>query len=272
MRLRSVFFWALVVFLMAQSGCDVPTDADSKTGTQTTNVAGTVVRSDNLAAIAGAIVFDTGGLARDTSETDGSFLLKYDISSRFIGKVMGSRPGFGNDTVNITLDPGRDTTITLRLRADSTSPIGGGQVSQAASIVLFGITEQNIAIRGSGLNETAILTFEVRDSSGTPLGSSNKTTVNFSILGGPGGGEYVFPVSQETDLLTGRVTTRITSGTKAGILQVYARTTVGGQVVQSSPVRLTISGGLPVQERFTISREKANMAGGVIAGLRTRIS
>ncbi|HEY4613253.1 MAG TPA: Ig-like domain-containing protein, partial [Bacteroidota bacterium] len=189
-----------------------------------------------------------------------------------VGKVVASRFGFGNDTVNVTLDPGRDTTITLRVRADSTSPISGGTVSKAASIILLTVSEQNIAIRGSGLNETSFLTFEARDSSGNPLGTTNRVVVNFSIQGGPGGGEYVFPVSQETDPTTGKATTRVTSGTRAGILQVYATTVVNGVTLRSSPVRLTVSGGLPVQQRFSISREKSNIAGGVLDGLRAKIN
>jgi hypothetical protein len=274
MKLRNVLALGVVLLVLAQSGCDAPTEPETKTsGGTTTNLRGTVIRNDNLSTVAGAIVLDLSGLARDTSKSDGTFLLKYTLSSRYVGKVIASRSGFGNDTANVILDPGHDTTITLRVRADSSSPIvGTTKPSLAANIVLKGITDQNVAVRGSGLNETSILTFEVRDSSGTPVGPNNKVTVNFTIQGGPGGGEYVFPVSQETDPITGTATTRVTSGTKAGIIQVYAATTVAGLTLRSSPVRLTVSGGLPVQERLTIAREKTNIAGGVIAGLHNKIS
>ncbi len=271
MKLRHVLAYGILALMVAQSGCDLPPEPDTKTGVVATNIRGTVVRNDNLSPLANAIVFDQGGLATDTSKADGSFLLKFNLSQRYVSKIVARRIGFGNDTVNVSLDPGRDTTITLKLKADTSSPITGGKTSLAASIVFLSSTDQNIAIRGSGLNETAFITFEVRDSSGAPLGPSNKVTVNFSILGGPGGGEYVFPVSQETDPLTGRITTQVTSGTKAGIIQVYASARVGTKTILSSPVRLTISGGLPVQERFTITREKANLAGGLVAGLRTKI-
>ncbi|MBI3787281.1 MAG: hypothetical protein HY276_03400, partial [Ignavibacteriales bacterium] len=199
-----------------------------------TKVTGSVLRNDNLAPVANAIVYDLGGLAKDTSKADGSFLLKYQVTSRYVGKVVASRVGFGNDTVNVTLNPGVDTTITLRVKADSLSPIGGISSGKAANIVLVASSGENIAIRGTGSNETAVLTFEIRDSLGVTVGGTNKVRVNFSILGGPGGGEYIFPPSADTDPLTGRVTTRVSSGTKAGVLQVYASAVpVAGVTIKS---------------------------------------
>lgn len=274
MTMRMILRWGILTALLFLVSCQNPEGpSDNLAPTTPTQVKGSVLRNDNLAPVANAIVYDLGGLAKDTSKTDGSFLLKYQITSRYIGKVVASRVGFGNDTVNVILNPGIDTTITLRVKADSSSPIGGISSGKAANIVLVGSSGDNIAIRGTGANETAILTFEVRDSLGVTVGGTNKVRVNFSILGGPGGGEYIFPPSADTDPLTGRVTTRISSGTKAGVLQVYASATpVTGVTIKSSPVRLTISGGLPIAERFSISREKANIAGGVFDGLRSKIS
>ncbi|MBI3585568.1 MAG: Ig-like domain-containing protein [Ignavibacteriales bacterium] len=266
--------WGIFSALLLLVSCQNPEGpSDNQPTTTPTQVKGSVLRNDNLAPVANAIVYDLGGLAKDTSKTDGSFLLKYQLTSRYIGKVVASRVGFGNDTVNVVLNPGVDTTITLRVKADSSSPIGGISSGKAANIVLVGTSGENISIRGTGANETAILTFEVRDSLGVTVGGTNKVRVNFSILGGPGGGEYIFPPSADTDPLTGRVTTRVSSGTKAGVLQVYASATpVTGVTIKSSPIRLTISGGLPIAERFSISREKANIAGGVFDGLRAKIS
>lgn len=274
MTIRMILRWGIFSALLLLVSCQNPEEpTDNVVVTTLTKVSGSVLRNDNLAPVANAIVYDLGGLAKDTSKPDGSFLLKYQITSRYVGKVAASRVGFGNDTVNVTLNPGVDTTITLRLKADSSSPIGGISSGKAANIVLVGSSGENIAIRGTGANETAVLTFEVRDSLGVTVGGTNKLKVNFAILGGPGGGEYVFPPSAETDPLTGRVTTRVSSGTKAGVLQVYASATpVAGVTIKSSPVRLTISGGLPIAERFSISREKANIAGGVFDGLRSKIT
>ncbi len=269
MKLQAMLLWGAISLLALQSACQTPVEPEDQKPVET-KVSGTVIRSDNLTPVAGTIVSDINGLARDTSKADGSFTLRYQLTAAYVGKVIATRGGFGNDTVNVSLTPGRDTTITLKLKADAASPGTGG--TRAASIVLVGATETNISIRGSGGNETATLTFEVRDSLGLPVGATNKAVVNFVLQGGPGGGEYIFPVSAETDPLTGRVTTRVTSGTRAGVLQVVATAPVGQISVRSSPVRVTISGGLPVQQRFTISVERLNVPGGVIAGFRNRIT
>jgi len=272
MNIRVLLLWGIVTILMLQSGCQNATEPVEQPGTGTlTTVNGTVLRDDNLTAVPNAIVYDLGGLARDTSKNDGSFALKFQLTAHLAGKVVASRVGFGNDTVDFAINPGVDTTIVLRLKADSTSPITTTISGKAASIFLAGATNNNIGIRGTGSNETAQLTFEVRDSIGVPVSGSNKVNVNFAILGGPEGGEFVFPVSQVSDALTGRVSTRVTSGTKAGVLQVFASAIVDGHVIKSSPVRITISGGLPIQDRFSISRTKANIAGLLYDNLRDQI-
>ena len=272
MNIRALLMWGTVAILLLQFGCQNVTEPVEQQGNGTlTTISGTVLRNDLLTAVPNAIVYDLGGLARDTSANDGSFSLQFLLSAHLSGKIVGSRVGFGNDTVNFAVDPGVDTSVVLYLRADSTSPITSTISGKAASIFLVGATDNNIGIRGTGSNETAQLTFEVRDSIGVPVSGDNKVNVNFSILGGPEGGEYVFPISQVSDALTGRVSTRVTSGTKAGVLQVFASAVVDGQIIKSSPVRITISGGLPIQEGFSISRTKANIAGLIYDNLRDRI-
>ncbi|MBM4160213.1 MAG: hypothetical protein FJ217_03845 [Ignavibacteria bacterium] len=272
MNIRTLLLWGIISILLLYSACQSPTEPEeSQVTPASTLVKGTVLRSDNLNPIPDAFVYDLGGLAKDTSKKDGSFALGFKLTTRYVSKVVGTRVGFGNDTVNIVVNPGVDTSIVLRLKADSLSPITTSLSGKAASIFLIGVTAQNIGIRGTGSNETAQLTFEVRDSVGVPVTGSNKINVNFSILGGPGGGEFIFPVSLVSDPVTGRASTRLTSGTKAGVVQVFASAVVDGRLIKSSPVRITIAGGLPVQERFSLSRQFANIAGGLYDNLRNRI-
>jgi hypothetical protein len=275
MNVRTILLWGIIIVLMLLSGCTNASAPDQSQITPIpTKVSGVVIRNDNLTPIANALVFDIAGLARDTSKSDGKFGMVYQLLAQTKTTIVGSRSGFGNDTAFVTLNPGVDTTITLRLKADSSSPSGPVSSGKAANIVLIASSGENISIRGTGSNETALLTFEVRDSLGIPIGGSNKLTVNFSILGGPGGGEYVFPPSATTDALTGRVSTRVNSGTKAGVLQVFATATVTGVplvTIKSSPVKITISGGLPVADHFSVSRKPLNIAGGVYDNLRAQI-
>jgi hypothetical protein len=274
MNVRTILLWGIIAVLTLLLSCQNPTGPESQVTSIPTSVRGMVMRSDNLAPITNAIIYDIGGLARDTSKTDGTFRLVYQLLAQTKTRIIGSRAGFGNDTAAVTLNPGVDTTLTLRLKADSTSPSGAVSSGKAANIVLVASSSDNISIRGTGSNETALLQFEVRDSLGIPIAGVNKLTINFSILGGPGGGEYVFPVSAETDPLTGRVTTRISSGTKAGVLQLLATATVPVTpplTIKSSPIRITISGGLPDDSHFSISRKPLNIAGGVYDNLRAQI-
>ena len=274
MNVRTILLWGILALLTLVISCQNPTGPENQVNSIPTSVRGMVMRSDNLAPITNAIVYDVGGLARDTSHSDGSFRLIYQLLGQTRTRIVGSRAGFGNDTAAVTLNPGVDTTITLTLRADSSSPSGAVSTGKGANIVLVASSAENISIRGTGSNETALLQFEVRDSLGIPIAGVNKLTVNFSILGGPGGGEYVFPVSAETDPLTGRVTTRISSGTKAGVLQLLATATVPGTpplTIKSSPIKITISGGLPDESHFSISRKPLNIAGGVYDNLRAQI-
>jgi hypothetical protein len=274
MNVRTILLWGVIAVLTLLLSCQNPTGPETQVTAIPTSVRGMVIRNDNLAPITNAIVYDIGGLARDTSRSDGTFRLVYQLLSQTKTTIIGSRGGFGNDTATVTLNPGVDTTLVLRLRADSTSPTGQVSSGKAANIVLVASSSDNISIRGTGSNETALLQFEVRDSLGLPIAGVNKLTINFSILGGPGGGEYVFPASAETDPLTGRVTTRVSSGTKAGVLQLYASVIVPGTPplsIKSSPIRITISGGLPDENHFSISRKPLNIAGGVYDNLRAQI-
>lgn len=273
MNVRTLVLWGILGLLLFQPACQNPTEPDLTVTPLTTNVRGSVLRNDNLAPVPNAIVYDLGGLARDTSKSDGSFRLAYQLLSQTKTRIVATRAGFGNDTAAVTLNPGIDTTIALRVRADSTSPSGTTSSNGAANIVLISMSTDNISIRGTGANETTVLLFEVRDSLGVPIGGANKLKVDFKISAGPEGEEYVFPTSGETDVLTGRVGTRVTAGKKAGVLQVIASGTVPGttKVIKSSPVKITISGGLPVAERFSLSRRPLNIAGGVYDNLRASV-
>ncbi len=142
-----------------------------------------------------------------------------------------------------------------------TIPVSG----KPASVILTGLTSNTISVHGTGRNETAILTFLVRDQSGRAL-AQDSATVEFEFIG-PNGGAIVFPTSAKTDA-QGRVQTAITSGSIAGVVQLVASVDTGGGIpVSSTPVPITIAGGLPDQNHFTIAVEKLNIPGLVTAGV-----
>lgn len=265
MRLARFILWSGIVVLLVQSSCKSPTEPTTGVFLDT-HVRGRVTRSDGLGGEPGVTVRDlTLSSVSSTTDSSGNFDLLYSIDERLVTSILAIKSGFvnhANDTIAVTIDPGVDVTgAALVLGVDSSSPPPGTtSTGIAASIVLIGSGVTNLSIKGTGSNETTVLTFEVRDSLGFPISSANQVTVTFQILGGPGGGEYVNPTSAPTDG-KGRVTTRVSSGTRTGVLQVYAY--ARNDSVSASPVRVTISGGFPDPNHITLQHEKVNVAAGV---------
>jgi hypothetical protein len=108
-----------------------------------------------------------------------------------------------------------------------------------------------ISVKGTGATETSTMNFVVKDSLGNPISLSKATTVLFSIIGGPNGGEFVSPTSAITDA-NGKVTTTVNAGTKAGVMQVVATTIINNTTITSAPVALTIASGLADPAHFTV--------------------
>ncbi|MDI6839944.1 MAG: invasin domain 3-containing protein [bacterium] len=123
-----------------------------------------------------------------------------------------------------------------------------------ASVVVYWIDYTSIYVHGTGSNETSTIIFQVRDREGNPV--SGIKTVDFAIVGGPGGGEYLWPTSASTESLA-LVTTHLNSGTISGPVRIVA--SVQGTSISSSPVRIVILGGPPVQEHFSLATEKRNL-------------
>ncbi len=151
--------------------------------------------------------------------------------------------------------------------------ISGGTGTGAAAAIAFIEESLNaISVREVGGDETSLLTFEVRDSLGVPVDAQHQANVTFFIQSGPGGGEYVSPTSGVTQGSTGRVQTTLSSGTKAGVVQVVAQTTSGSRTIRSAPVIVNIFGGFPDQAHFSIGSEKLNFPGYNILNLTNTIT
>jgi len=115
-----------------------------------------------------------------------------------------------------------------------------------------------VVVKASGGNESSQLSFQVQDSSGVPVDLNHAATVKFKFGSAPGGGESLNP-TQATTNENGMVSATITSGTKAGVVQVIAQATVNGKTITSNPVPITIDAGLPDQSHFTIVASQYNI-------------
>ena len=127
-----------------------------------------------------------------------------------------------------------------------------------ASIALISIDNKELSVKGVGGIENALITFEPRDALGNALDFANQTQIFFQIQGGPGSGEIVSPASRITDPFTGRVTTTLTSGTKATVLQVVAQN--ASATISSSPVPIVIHSGFADQAHFTVTTALSNVS------------
>jgi hypothetical protein len=189
-----------------------------------------------------------------SSDQNGNFALDpFTTDSTVNVLVSASKSGYNDTTFTITLFSGVPTAATIFMTPKSVIVPPGGTSGVAKTIAFLGANPQELRVYGVGGQETSILSWEVRDSLGLPIDASRSLTLNFLVVGGPVGGEYVSPASVLTNNV-GRAYTTFNSGVKAGVAQVYASTVnSSGDSLYSRPVRVVMDGGFPVQSHFSIS-------------------
>ncbi|MDA3861657.1 MAG: hypothetical protein PF445_10555 [Melioribacteraceae bacterium] len=128
---------------------------------------------------------------------------------------------------------------------------------EPASIFLVSQSLDAIGVTESGSPETAQITFEVQDSSGTPIDIAHAIDVSFKFGAQPGGGEILAPSLVRTDDV-GQVEVNLTSGTIAGAVQIIAEIDFNGNIIRSKPVSIAIHGGLPDDSHFSIGPAQVN--------------
>lgn len=137
-----------------------------------------------------------------------------------------------------------------------------GPSAGAAAIILEGISEESINIAETGGIVNTSFTFQVQDSAGRALDLDNSEEVTFSILSGPNGGEGITPLTATTNA-NGTVTSNLFSGNLAGVVQIQAEIVRDdiGLTIRSKPVAITIHGGFPDLEHFSIAADAYNFEG-----------
>jgi hypothetical protein len=138
-----------------------------------------------------------------------------------------------------------------------------------ASIVLISVEPPAIGVQGAGGNETAAVTFEVRDERGNRVADGESVLFR---LDAPGeGGERVGP--ERTATVGGRVQAALRSGTRARTVRLIALAPLAtGDTIRSTPVPIAIHGGLPDQRHFSLAASPVNLAGRVVLGLESTIT
>lgn len=143
-----------------------------------------------------------------------------------------------------------------------------------SSLAFVRAEPEQIYLRGSGLAETSIVTFQVRDASGQPLANE---MVTLSLATGAGGvlleGRTVAdePVTV-TSGTGGEVSVRINAGTVPTPVRVQARVGEGASEVSTVSSNLSVAVGLPSQRNFSLSQATRNIEGFNIDGVSNTYS
>jgi hypothetical protein len=196
------------------------------------------------------------GTQTATTAASGTFRFKFACDSTARATLTLTKTGYRDTTITVSLSAGTVVAMTVALKPKSVVTSGTSS-GLAQTITFLGSTIQEVSVYGVGGKETSILGWEVRDSIGSAIDAAHAVSLSFASINGPNGGEYISPTALLTNSV-GQAYTTFNAGTRSGVVQVTASATVGSRTIVSSPVRLIINGGFPVQSHFSIAAEKHN--------------
>lgn len=258
----------LVLFVAAfLGGCDAFSSDDDESGIVT--LTGQILNgTTNNPVENGFIRVLPYDLLFEATE-DGLFDFEVEIDSTMDLQISISADGFRTESQTVLALAGRTITVPpFRMSPTSEAAAVSGR---ASNIILLEQSATSIGVRESGSEEQVSLTFQLADSLRNPVIINQKAEVRFRFGAQPGGGEFIAPALAETDN-NGIATVVISSGTKAGIVQLIAETTVEGRLIRSQPVAVTIHGGLPDQDHFSLGPARRNFPGLNAYGLTNSMS
>jgi hypothetical protein len=262
--MKKILLSSIIVLLITLTNCKLKNDSTNSSGDNTvsptltdstTTITGTVIDllSSNLIANATVSIANLSSPLSTTTDSQGAFKFSFKLASTTALNILviAQKTGYVADTQAVTISAGKTIQLpALRIHQPNISNI-------AASIYLFSQSTNQLGIHETGTAETALATFQVLDSTGHAVNANHAVTVNFQLLQGPGGGEFISPPSSKTDD-NGMATVSITTGTIAGVVQIQAYITAGSKTIKSKPIFFTIYGGYPVQNNFAVSSDKVN--------------
>jgi hypothetical protein len=220
------------------------------------NVAGASAISPVAVSVSSACVAQGKATLSPATTTTSSSSLALQYRDNGCGALQAS------DAIQAVV-AGASSTATLAL------PLARPGVASLAFIQAF---PESIFLKGSGLAESSLVTFEVRDVAGNALPNQD---VSLVLLTGAGGvlmeGRQVgTAVSYRSDA-SGRVSVRVNSGTVPTPVRVQATVSVlvSGVATSVSTVssNLSVGVGLPAQINFSMSQAARNIEGYNIDGM-----
>jgi hypothetical protein len=265
----------LLTFSVMVNSCESDTKVtgaadDTQTG-KTVKLSGQVISKLTGVPIDSAQVVVNGlnGQLAFYTDSQGKFNRDITVTSSVNLTIVVAKLGYVTDSVNVFVSGNSDVTtgiVELEFKSNSSVPSG-----DPVSIFVLAQSVKSIGVKESGAEETARITFVVQDSAGVPVDLAHSVDVRFKFGASPGGGEVLSPTVVKTNN-GGQAAVNLTSGTKAGVVQIIAEITLGSKIITSLPVAISIHGGLPDLAHFSIAPEKLNFAGYNIFGLQDPIT
>jgi hypothetical protein len=237
------------------------------------SVSGVVTDATSSAPLSGVTVSAQPVGANATSATtgsDGKYSFTFSIDSLSSVQLAFHITGYRDTSIVVPLRSNQITQLNVAMVRRS-QIVGGTGSGIAQTIAFIGAVPPEIAVKGVGGSETTTLTWEVRDSLGLAVDVTHAITLTFTIASGPGGGEFISP-SVVTTNSNGQAIMTLSSGIRAGVVQVVATGTVATGTVSTSPVRIIVDGGFPDQAHFTIAAHYYNLPILETMGVHTPIS
>ncbi len=203
---------------------------------------------------------------RQTTLEDGTYAFRFEIGESeeldVTVRVVVDGETSAESVVSVSGDQRSQTGVDFQLTTgENDDPVSPGPSGTISQLVLQNQSGSVLRVIESGGPETVALTFTALDSIGRPLDAQNVTDVAFRLGQSPGNGVSVNPQQAPTNP-RGEVRAVVSSGTRSGVIQLVAEATrPDGDIVRSDPVRLTIHGGLPDQDHFSLGPVQRNIPG-----------
>lgn len=266
-----LFFLFAFLLNSCESDTQVTGGSEDQQTSRTVKVTGQVIsKLTGIPIDSAQVVLNTSsGFVVVYTDNQGKFSRDITVTSSINLTIVVSKANYKTDSVNVFVSGNSDVivpTIELEFKSNASVPSG-----DPVSIFLLSQSATSIGVKESGSEETARIVFVVQDSAGIPVDLAHSVDVKFRFGAGPGGGELLSPTIVKTNN-NGQAAVNLTSGTKAGVVQVIAEINLGSKIITSLPVAISIHGGLPDLDHFSIAPEKLNFAGYNIFGLLNPIT
>lgn len=171
------------------------------------------------------------------------------------GNTVTTTTGFASVTyTNVACTTSDAVTATVTVNGQSYIATGSvtDQPASLGSIQFESASQTTIGLKGTGLNQTSVLTFKVLNSTGGPYqGAQVSFALNTSV-----GGVALAPATA-TSGSDGTVQTTVSSGTQHTTVRVTASISSPATLSTQSS-QLTITTGLPTSNAFSISIGKSS--------------